>query len=369
MCLASDRVRPRLTMNDRAYTTADWCHVTRNHGVAAVAESFGLSIARRTLRPCPSCNAEQRGSTDKRGPVGVTSDGLGWRCHRCDAHGDAVTLAAWIVCGDPQPTATGWRTVREHLATAGFCDPEAGSRAARTPRPLRPRPAPPTPTPPARPPLDEVAALWDACIPVCNDAEAVAWLRARHLDPCRCEDLARVLPEGVHLPEWARYRGAPWIDTHRLVIPMHDERGQVVSLHARSLRLDCDGKHKAASPTGYEVRGLVMAEPGGGSMLACTWQAAEVWIVEGAPDFLTLSTYYSDANEDAPAVLGIVAGSWQPELAARIPDHVRVVIATHEDDAGNKYAERIAETLRGRVELLRWRYRDEPQRCRKEVAA
>ena len=61
----------------------------------------------------------------------------------------------------------------------------------------------------------------------------------------------------------------------------------------------------------------------------------------------------SDGAEDVPAVFGIVAGSWTPEIAARVPTRTRVVICTHDDPAGDRYAAQIAETLRERCPELR----------------
>src|SRR5439155_8542130 len=48
-------------------------------GPAAVAERLGFSILRgRTISPCPACMAKYRssGGHDKRGPIGLTPDGL-----------------------------------------------------------------------------------------------------------------------------------------------------------------------------------------------------------------------------------------------------------------------------------------------------
>ena len=60
-------------------------------------------------------------------------------------------------------------------------------------------------------------------------------------------------------------------------------------------------------------------------------------IAEGEPDFLSNATIYSDADEDAPMVLGIGSGWWTDELASRIPKNTRVIIRTHEDEAGDNW--------------------------------
>jgi ABC-type ATPase involved in cell division len=49
----------------------------------------------------------------------------------------------------------------------------------------------------------------------------------------------------------------------------------------------------------------------------------------------------------------VISGSWNQAIADRIPDGSTVVIATHDDDAGDRYENKIIETLTGRVTLLR----------------
>jgi len=72
-----------------------------------------------------------------------------------------------------------------------------------------------------------------------------------------------------------------------------------------------------------------------------------VLITEGVPDFLTWATH-----TDAYVTFGIIAGSWIRGFAECIPPDVRVLIRTHDDDAGHKYAQRIGETLRDRCQVF-----------------
>lgn len=74
-------------------------------------------------------------------------------------------------------------------------------------------------------------------------------------------------------------------------------------------------------------------------------------IVEGVPDWLTWATH----GMEAKAVFGVAAGSWCVELALRVPDGSEVVIRTHRDEAGDKYAAGIIDSFHGRdgVRLLR----------------
>jgi len=79
-----------------------------------------------------------------------------------------------------------------------------------------------------------------------------------------------------------------------------------------------------------------------------------VIITEGEPDWLTWATTRPDL-----AVLGVVAGAWVAELAARIPDGSKVVLRTHADAAGDAYAAKVAASFTGRkVQLARLKHEE-----------
>ena len=229
----------------------------------------------------------------------------------------------------------------------------AGIAPGETPPPRPPsRPAPPR----TAPPRSEVRDLWNAAQPVGLDADAVAWLEERALEADRIEDrsLARVLPQGVRLPRWAYGPGGAWTTTgHRLIMPTFDENGDMVSLHAR--RITGDDTRKTLWPVGHAAVG-VFADALGRQLLRdgrapSWWTSPTVIIAEGVPDFATFATAYLD-DESSPAVLGIAAGTWTQEIANRIPDGVRVVLAMHSDAAGEKYRSEIVLTLGERVDVV-----------------
>ena len=83
--------------------------------------------------------------------------------------------------------------------------------------------------------------------------------------------------------------------------------------------------------------------------------ARTLLIVEGAPDFLSSSSYFGDANEDT-IIISILPGSWSREFANKLPAKLKIIVATHEDQAGEKYANAIEQTLRPGTQLTRWRY-------------
>lgn len=348
--------------------SAAWFEGVRAMGVTVVAQAFGLELTRgRGLTPCPACLAARRHPSrrDRRGAVGVRRDGLGWRCFECEETGDALTLASWCSLGKRRPVGQEWTELRRACLVRGLCFADPGGIAGS---PLRPR-APiqdKREPPPVRP--RQAAEIWATVLqPVTQDAAVCRFLADRALDPADIEarDLARALPEGASLPRWARFEGHPWTESgHRLIVALWGATGLLESLHARNVLANVPPRHKAASPAGAELRGLVMADALGrlmleGSKLGDGSSAAELvgscglWVMEGLPDFLTRATDFSEAAENAPAVLGIVSGSWTDEVAGRVPDGTTVGIDTDADSAGDEYAELIANSFATRCRLKR----------------
>ena len=89
-----------------------------------------------------------------------------------------------------------------------------------------------------------------------------------------------------------------------------------------------------------------------------------VIIAEGEPDFWELASWrWPDGAR--PMVLGTYSGGWSPALADRVPDGCRVVVCTHDDGDGDKYAADIAASILARVEAGRLSYqRDSIERMR-----
>lgn len=286
----------------------------------------------------PSCNV-------RLGPAGSVQV----HCHGCDFTGNVLHLVAAVLRLDLRRD---FPLVLEETARLGGLALDMGPTrtlgAGRSPAaPGRCGPVP-APAPPTLPPAAEVAALWAACLPVDTDPGAVAGLESRAIDPgmVALYDLARVLPEQVRRPRWARH----WTPAHRLLVPAYNAHGELVSLRAR--RLDgTSAPPKVLVPGGHTDHGTLLACPVARFLLTtgrCHEGSTRIVITEGEPDFLTTVARVSDACEEPPAILGIYAGSWSADLASRIPDGVTIDLRTDDDDAGHRYAAAIYATLAAR---------------------
>jgi len=267
----------------------------------------------------------------------------------CEGNGGCVLIRCWAGCDTAEILRSLGINWSDLFARGPVTTPPKCTMITRTP--IARRAASP-------PPRDAVLGLWNCGRPANTDEPALHWLVRRGLDPDGVaeRDLCRALPRDAKAPAWARCAGAPWTRSgHRVLVPLFDASGAMVSVHARS---DHDSHPKGALPAGHTARGLVLADAAGRALLQTRALSGHtVWIVEGVPDFLSCSLAWTETTDSVPAVLGILAGSWSNDVACRLPDGARVVIAVHHDHAGERYLEAIKETLVHRCELLRWRPR------------
>ncbi len=338
----------------------------------AMAERVGLrQQGRSSWSPCPVCGATRRGREERRGPISFFAGNSAWRCHAggCDARGDAMSLYA--------AHRLGRIPGREEREVWGSLFTELGEGTLRAGSELR-RPAarrqaqearqrPQEPQGGAEPPGAGAAllrALWAVCGPLAGaatDDSALACLQARGLHPegLDGQGLVRLLPATWSWPAWL---SAPIRERYRLVAPVFDERGALASVRFRAdTRQD---RQKSRPPAGMSCRGLVLAEPLAQALLrgergadGVEWDGRVV-IAEGEPDLWTWATCSARQEQILReqrtfAVFGVVSGAWTPGIAARIPDGATVLIRTHQDAAGDGYADEIRKTLEGRCQIRR----------------
>ena len=132
-----------------------WIQKAKGTPIAVAAERLKLSIRKgRSLSPCPACGEQNRGSGDKRGPVGVNTSDTAWRCHVCGKRGDVVDLVSYAISGgklrdinkDKQRKVYAW------FEGTGFSEKYKDFK--------------PKITKPKRPEVSEVASLWRAAKPL-----------------------------------------------------------------------------------------------------------------------------------------------------------------------------------------------------------
>jgi hypothetical protein len=83
------------------------------------------------------------------------------------------------------------------------------------------------------------------------------------------------------------------------------------------------------------------------------WDGA-VLVAEGETDLWAAVSKPGRFREGGTfAGFAVVAGSWTADVAARIPDGARVMVATDADPAGDDYAETVRATLAGRCTVYR----------------
>jgi len=272
------------------------------------------------------------------------------RCFGCDFTGDALTLIAVVRGLD---LGARFRDVLvEGARIAGLHRVLAELESGATDR--EPRAAENAPREPERtyPPADELAALWGSCGPVADDPGASGAMVARRIDPLDvdAQRLLRCFQVGIahdRLPRWAAYQGQTWRDTgHRLLVKVYDHEG--VWRSVRAWRVGDGSSPKRLPPAGHKAAGLVLANRLGARLLRGEPAPRRIVIVEGEPDYVVRSI----ASPDLP-VIGVLSGSWHAGYAERIPWGSEVVIRTHNDAAGDKYAAQILATLRERAQVYR----------------
>lgn len=141
--------------------------------------------------------------------------------------------------------------------------------------------------------------------------------------------------------------GKDWRATgHRLILPTYNAMGSLSGCRARYIGEGRPQPKELATCGG--VRGVFADSLARAILSGSICTPASVIVAEGGPDFLTWATLYGAADDAAPAVIGLCAGAWTDEIAARIPDGSRLLLRVHADLAGAHYAATVLKTLIGR---------------------
>ncbi len=307
----------------------------------AERQSTGLLIC------CPAHGERTPSCSVTRGKDGT----IRVKCFGCDWTGDALTLVAVVHGLDVRNNFQ--EVLLEAAQVAGLHNvvDELRGKAEWKPRPLPPAPEPGPD--PEYPPAGEVADVWEAGQDARGDAIAAKYLTGRKLDPDAASQfgLLRVLPTvaalPITMPRWAHYGALSWQRSgHRMVVPVYDHTGEMRSL--RAWRLEGDAPAKRVPPSGCKATGLLMANRNAVQLLKQASAPRRVLVVEGEPDFLTAAVRWSEL-----AIFGVISGGWTEDFAKRVPLGSEVIVATHHDEAGEKYAAHVIKTVRTRAVVSR----------------
>ena len=345
---------------------AAWIDGMRGRSVLEVAADLGVMLRGPRSSSggelaCPACGAEHRHTktSDRRLACGVRRDGLGWRCYQCDASGDALDLAAYVIGDERLRDLPDHRKADVRTWAERFLGIDAGPTSSARPRTIkRPPPAPVVEHAPSYPPAEELAAVWAACGRVDDDIATITHLGGKprpgiaewRVDP---EGLARLLPTEGELPAWAEWWRSRGL---RVVAPIFDACGELRGMRARHPSEKMERpiyERSERAPNGWNASGLVFASRIGRRLLAGDDDARGealrhgVEIVEGFPAYLARSTRH---GAGWGVVFGIFSGAWTQAHADRIPDGCRVVIDPDPDTGGEKYARDLEATF-----AERWR--------------
>ena len=325
-----------------------WIEEARKHKVFDISTLVGLTRTRGNgLSPCPACGAETRGSTDKRGPVGVRPDEMGWKCFRCEAAGDVVDLFSYNCAGTPlreggsaQKTA-----VRRCLEGHGLISNGGAYKApsARVSSLVPPRRATAPPSGPT--PLDWTPTIVEDCIKALwsdDGLPALTYLKCRGFE----ENVIRDWRLGAMI---VRAPGGKVTDQY-VAIPVLDSDKNPVNMRFRSVPgkcLRCDGKGCNRCGRTGKVKKVYLRSPGRPTTLfgiatLTSDYSKEVIICEGELDVIAMAQFGFYEN----IVSGTAgAGMWADEWLDALEPFKHFVLVYDADDAGNKGAKTVSDKL------------------------
>ena len=312
----------------------DWMGIVNRSGCRRVAEAFGIEVNGRGDLDCPRCHKPAQAKKAR-----ILSQDR-FYCLSCQTKASPVDFAALLVLGEVPTQRRQWGPVKEALQAHGVLG------HGELPAPPRMRPVSPTPLRPSFPPSDSLAALWNAAKPVTADPQAASYLKGRGIDPAQlaAKDTCRVIQSGIAVPSWAvtPFRQAWSVSGHRLLTPLFDASGTLVTVRARAFGTN---KWRSLAPPSFSVVGTFFANEA-----FRHGNRRTVVVVEGDSDFWTWQ-----ALDPSVPCIGVFAGSVKPALGSLLPDGASVYIRTDLDPAGNKYAEEVSKALAGRCRIVRKR--------------
>jgi len=289
-----------------------------------------------SFSPCPSCGEKDRGSNDRRGPVGVARDQRGWKCQRCQEKGDAVDLVSWVKYGHRSDDLNGaqWTEIRAWFAERGWATatgdrPHVSSSQAMADALIaagstrRPRSEPePEPSGPSTGPFGWHEGRAEKCAERLWTEEGAVVLEYLRTERKFTESTIRDWGLGAAL-----LKGEPW-----LTIPLRDVSERTVNIRFRSV--------PPATKT-YRVCPNRPLPLFGADRLGMDL-AGRVVVTEGELDVIAMYEYGFTVS----VVSGTAgAGAWKDAWLDLLEPYDALVLAYDDDEAGDAGAENFAQKM------------------------
>ncbi len=302
------------------------------YDVPTMAQAIGLRTLRLgTITPCPGCGAEQRGSEDRRGPIGCGSDKRGWKCFRCQLTGDAIDLLALHKAGKRGRELSGaeWSAIKsfcvEHSLIQDDSDIPRVASVGATIRRAQPQPM--------ATPVEEPAE---------GTGGPFAWREGRAEEAAArlFTDEGKVVRDYLAsergfteatMREWSlgmeRINGEPW-----LTIPLKDVHQRIINLRYRSVP-PAKKTFRVCTGRPLPLYGVDRISGDSKDTIIC---------VEGELDVVALWQYGVQTN-----VVSTTAGSdtFKDEWADALEPYASFVLAYDNDEAGNRGAAKLGKML------------------------
>lgn len=326
-----------------------WIEELKSADVWRVASNLNLKRTRGNgVSPCPACGAETRGSTDRRGPIGVNSEGTGWRCFQCDASGDALQLASFALEGKTlaQASTDGKKRVQQKMQEWGMLGGQenkwGGAQITKAIPAQKKKSAGPSY-------FNKKFAWHKNILAECEDnlwsadgAQTLAYLQSRGFR----EETLKAWYIGALLVK----DNAGQVKEQYVAIPVLDKAGKCVNMRFRSVPgpcLYCSGDGcKRCHNTG-EVKKIYLRCPGRPTTLFGIKQikedpSADIIICEGELDVVAMWQFGVQEN----VVSGTAgAGTWADEWLDILEPYEHFILVYDVDDAGDKGAKTVADKL------------------------
>ena len=331
-----------------------WLSEIGEHTVGDVAKELGVEVKRmRSYGPCLSCGAKQRSADDRRGPLGLSANGKGWRCWGCNNQGDLADLISLKIHGRKIKgiSADERIAVRDAAYRLGLCSPLNGRK---TPNVLGVSEIIERKKPIAVEPVEDTGPfrwrenLAEQCRTNLTSGEATHTLsylkNDRKFDDAVMEKwgLGALLIKsqtGTLLEEW-------------IAIPLRNGEGRIVNVRFRRVPAPCpccgqDTGCRRCKGTGKARKAYRVCAgrplPLYGSHLLSADQSDDVLITEGELDVIALNHYGIERNV-VSGTSGATA-NWPDEWLDQLEPYNSFTIAYDDDEAGKAGALKLASKL------------------------